>query len=311
MNISIIGLGYWGKHYVRIVNSSEHKLTAICDLNEETFEKYKHIKTNFYTNYITMFKKEQLDGVIIVTIAKFHLKIIKDALKYDLKVFVEKPYTLSLKDCNELESILDKRDKLMVGHTYLFNSKIQFIREYLKEEMKDVKSISFTWTCFGPIRKDTNPIFDLSVHPISILLYLFPNKKITNINTVRTKTGNSYFINFILGDIIVQFNISWACPGKTRKIIISDEKNKLIFDDVSNKEPVRVLKLKNPNINVKNNSPQTLIHSDGNIYIPQIDNSEPLTDQFNEWVKYCNDGVECISNHKFSKKVIELCEILQ
>ena len=31
------------------------------NLNEETFEKYKHIKTNFYTNYITMFEKEQLD----------------------------------------------------------------------------------------------------------------------------------------------------------------------------------------------------------------------------------------------------------
>ena len=45
----------------------------------------------------------------------------------------------------------------------------------IKIQFKNIKSIAFEWTCYGPIRKDTTPIFDLAVHPISILYYLFPD----------------------------------------------------------------------------------------------------------------------------------------
>ena len=64
----------------------------------------------------------------------------------------------------------------MIGHTYLYNSKINYIKDFIKKDFNNVKSISFQWTCYGPIRLDTTPIFDLAVHPISILFYLFPNK---------------------------------------------------------------------------------------------------------------------------------------
>jgi predicted dehydrogenase len=41
MNVGLIGLGYWGKHYVRIINNSNRcKLVSLCDLNEKVFEKY-------------------------------------------------------------------------------------------------------------------------------------------------------------------------------------------------------------------------------------------------------------------------------
>lgn len=305
MNIGIIGLGYWGKHYVRIVNNSNHNLIAICDLNEKMLQKYNYIKTNFYTNYLDMFEKENLDGIIIVTIAKTHLQIIKDALRYKLKVFVEKPYTLKHIECIEIKKLFDSNTKLMVGHTYLYNSKINYIKEFIKNDLNNVKSISFQWTCYGPIRLDTTPIFDLAVHPISIIFYLFPNKIISNVNSIKSSSGNSYFINFKLDDIIVQMNISWASPGKIRTMTINDENTKLIFDDVSNKEPVKILYLNKPNYATNS---QVLVHSDGNVLIPQIQNKEPLTEQFNDWVKYINGEIECYSNHEFSSNIIKLCE---
>ena len=308
MNIAIIGLGYWGKHYVRIVNSSEHNLTSICDLNEEMLKKYEHIKTNFYTNYLDMFNKENLDAVIIVTIAKTHLQIIKDALKHKLKIFVEKPYTLNHSECLEIEKLLKPDNKLMIGHTYLYNPKINFIKNFIKEELNNVKSISFQWTSYGIIRLDTTPIFDLAVHPISILFYLFPNKPISNVNSIKSCSGNSYFINFKLDNIIVQMNISWASPGKTRIMTINDENTKLIFDDVINKESVKILYLNKPNYTTTS---QILTHLDGNILVPQIENKEPLTEQFNDWVKYIKGETGCYSNHEFSTNIIKFCESLQ
>ncbi len=308
MNIAIIGLGYWGKHYVRIVNNSNHNLTAICDLNKKMLKKYEHIKTNFYTNYLDMFNKEPLDAVIIVTIAKTHLQIIKDALKHKLKIFVEKPYTLNNSQCLEIQNLLNNDTKIMIGHTYLYNSKINYIKDFIRKYFKNVKSVSFQWTCYGPIRLDTTPIFDLAVHPISILFYLFPNKNISNINSIKSSSGNSYFVNFKFDDIIVQMNISWANPGKIRTMTINDENIKMIFDDVSNKEPVKILYVNNPNF--KSNTQMT-VHADGNIIIPQIENKEPLTEQFNDWIKYIKGEKECYSNHNFSSKIIKFCESLQ
>ena len=45
--------------------------------------------------------------------------------------------------------------------------------------------------------------------------------------------------------------------------------------------------------------------------IPQIENKEPLTEQFNHWLDYCEDKCECYSGHAFSSKIIQLCEKLE
>ena len=82
----------------------------------------------------------------------------------------------NLNDCIKIKNSMNNTNtKLMTGYTYLFNPKIEYICNYIKGNNFDIKSIHFEWTCFGPIRNDVSPILDLGVHPISILLKLFPN----------------------------------------------------------------------------------------------------------------------------------------
>ena len=129
LHIGIIGLGYWGKHYARIVSKSERcHLIALCDVFEDTLKKYNYLNVDKYTNYKDMFASGTIDAVVIVTIASLHEQIIKDALEYNLKIFVEKPYTLNYKDCISIGELFEKDTKLIVGHTYLFNPKINYIK---------------------------------------------------------------------------------------------------------------------------------------------------------------------------------------
>ena len=72
-----------------------------------------------------------------------HEQIIKEALKYNLKIFVEKPYTLKYEDCQNIKELLKQETKLMVGHTYLFNSKINYIKQLLQNSMSAVQTIHF------------------------------------------------------------------------------------------------------------------------------------------------------------------------
>lgn len=309
MKLGIIGLGYWGKHYIRIINNSERaKLTAICDMNLDALSNYNYLNVSKFTDYIEMFKSNEINGVIIVTIAKTHDIIIKEAIKYNLKIFVEKPYVLTVNLCHEINSLLKPENKLMVGHTYLFNPKINYIKNFLESNMKNIKSINFEWTCYGPIRKDTTPIFDLAVHPFSILLLLFPNKQITNITSICSSTKHTYFVMLKIDEIIVSLNISWASPGKRRQMMINNDDCKVIFDDVTNIEPIKILYSENSNNTTIIPNP---IHTDGQIIIPQISNIEPLTDQFNHWLDYIENKCECISDENFSTEIIKLCENIE
>jgi UDP-N-acetylglucosamine 3-dehydrogenase len=307
LKLGIIGLGYWGKHYVRLVNNNPRtKLVALCDLNKEALKKYDYLNVETFLDSDAFFNYKNMDGVIIVTIAKTHTNLIKKAFMNNLKVFVEKPYTLSLKDCEMLNK-MENNNKLMVGHTYLFNSKIDYIKDYLMENINNVKSISFEWTCYGPIRTDTTPIFDLAVHPISILYYLFPNKKVSQLSSIKSSSGHTYFVSFKFDEVLVNMNISWSSPGKTRKMIINDDNVKIIFDDVSNTEPVKILYVNNPTFN---ESYENMIFKDGNTILPQIKNCEPLGDQLNHWMDVCEGKYDCISNKEFSTNVVRLAEKL-
>jgi methionyl-tRNA formyltransferase len=308
MNIGIIGIGYWGKHYIRIVNNNKTcTLKAISDINKSVLDSYDYLKIKTFLSYEDMFKENIIDSVVIITNASIHEKIINCALKYKLNIFVEKPYTLNSQSCNLIEKKLDVNHKLMIGHTYLFNSSIIYIKNFIENTMENITTIYFEWSCYGPIRDDTTPIFDLAVHPLSILLWLFPNSIITDINSVKSISNNTYFITFKLNEILVSMNISWSSPGKTRKMIITNDKIKLIFDDVSNIKPIEIMYINQKNKTNYLNT-QYQIKSDGLIITPEIEQKEPLTEQFNHWLNYINNKESCRSEHYFSKKVINYLE---
>ena len=300
MNVGIIGLGYWGKHYVRLVNNnSKMNLIALCDVNKNNLDKFSYLNINFFTNYEELFKKNLIDTVIIVTIAKEHYKIILKALEYNLNIFVEKPIVTHLDECIKIKQLMNNNIKLMTGYTYLFNPKVEYIYNYIKINSLNIKSIHFEWTCFGPIRNDVSPILDLGVHPISILLKLFPDYDFHNFNTYSTKTKNTYFISFNINDIIIFINLSWSNPGKIRKMTINDESTKIIFDDVSNINPVSIYTSNKSKATTNNPQP---IMTDGDIIIPEIEDKEPLKEQIEYFI---NNDIN-IGNIDFSIKLMKI-----
>lgn len=294
MNIGIIGLGYWGKHYIRIVSESKHRLKAICAKTQNTLDKYSTISCNKYIDYKEMFDSEILDSIIIATPANTHFNIINDAIKKNIHILTEKPYTMNLIECNNIGTILKKNTKLMIGHTFLYCSKIEFIKKYITHYMFNKSTsicINFEWTSNRNEKSDENPIYELAIHPISIIFYIFPNIEIIDVKKISTISKNTYFIIIQSNNIIINLNISWKCPEKIRKMVIHNENIKIIFDNISKKESIKICSIDTDSIS-----------------IPKIEESEPLKEQFNNWINYILFNEEIVSDHSFSCKVIGLCE---
>ena len=97
----------------------------------------------------------------------------------------------------------------------------------------------------APIRKDSNVVWDLGVHDISILRYLLNSNPIKikslKYNTVKTKQKDTAYINLNYKDNLKVFiKNSWISPIKIRIIKFKFEKGIVICDE---NEPIYKLKV--------------------------------------------------------------------
>jgi predicted dehydrogenase len=301
--VGIIGLGYWGEKYIRITNELQSiKFKGICDINIDILEKFKKIVADdvkIYNKAEDLIEDPEIHYIIIVTIASTHYNLIKTGILNNKEILVEKPYTTNLKQAIEITDLLNKKNKnILIGHTYLFNNKISWIKTHLENNFQKVDTITFEWYNSGPIRNDTNEIYDLAVHCISILFYIYGTECYQTINAIRNDNGTTFIIIKLKNNIIVNINVSWNTPGKTRKITFSNSYNKLVYDDVDNTHPIKIY-FKNSPIH---NDNMGYLYNDGHVLMPHIGNIEPLKYQFYCWIN--NHYID--SNQDFGIKVMKI-----
>jgi len=122
INVGIIGLGYWGPHYVRIFSQMHHTRVELCsDINTERLE---HIKNLFpgiqvAANVNEVINCDAVDAVVIATPATSHYPLAREALESGKDVLVEKPMVIDTASGAELVSMAKSHKRvLMVGHTF-------------------------------------------------------------------------------------------------------------------------------------------------------------------------------------------------
>ena len=153
----------------------------------------------------------------------------------------------------------------------------------------------------APIRKDSDVVWDLGVHDISILRFLLKSNpiKIKSIkyNTVKTKQKDTAYINLnYKNNLKVFIKNSWISPVKIRIMKFKFEKGIVICDE---NEPIYKLKV----FTRKNN--KTMIYK---LELPEIDLSEPL---FN-LIEYVAKSMKTNSNLIFKKNFnIDITRVLE
>ena len=315
LKIGIIGTGYWGKHYVRILNNYNNvKLEVICDKIQENLNKIKIVYPNLnVTTELNNIFNYNLDAVVVVTPASTHYNIVKLCLNNNLHVLVEKPLTVDVDEAQELYKLSEEKNrKLMVGHTYLFNSCVEKMKEIINDNsFGKIHSISMERTNFGPIRNDVNVIWDLATHDISIILYLLGEIDFSKIevigNTVLNDTDNAYIILKTKNNIIININVSWISAGKVRRTVINGEYKKIIFDEMDKNMPLQIYNsglIKN--INKQQDFTIGSVFMDGDILVPYINYKEPLTYEVDTWLDAIKNNTSFKSDGEFGYHVVDI-----
>ena len=142
MKVGIIGLGYWGPNLVRnfLAQKAVDKVVA-CDSRGERIEllRSKFPGVQFETNYKKLLESD-LDAIAIATPVDTHYNLAKEVLETGKHVWVEKPFTSSSSQAEELIGLASAKNlKIFVDHSYLYTGAVKKIKELIdKGELGEI-----------------------------------------------------------------------------------------------------------------------------------------------------------------------------
>ena len=321
INVAQIGVGYWGPNLLRnLVANKNCEVKHIVDLSEERrqFVKSLYPSINVTDKIELAIKDPDIDAIIISTPVSTHFDLTMQALTNGKHILVEKPMATTVEEVQEIGQLAkDKNLVAMVGHTFLFNSAVRYVKNLIdNKSLGKIRYIYSQRVNLGRIRKDVDALWNLAPHDISIIQYWLNEPDPITI----TRTGMDYvqkgiddvvFMNIKYPDnIIANIHVSWLDPHKIRKMTIVGTKKMVVYNDISdNKISIYdkgIDKLAALGENMDFDIPLSFTHRSGDLIIPKINWVEPLQREIEHFMDCIKKDVECLTDSNHAEKVVKI-----
>ncbi|MCM8792041.1 MAG: Gfo/Idh/MocA family oxidoreductase [Candidatus Omnitrophica bacterium] len=276
IKVGVVGVGYLGSIHARVYKElSNCELTAVCDINKNHLEVItKKLNVWGCINYKQLF--DRVNAVSITTPTKLHHPIAADFLKQRIHVLIEKPFTNTLKEADDLIKLAKKNNLILqIGHIERFNSAFSAVQKIIK----DPKFIEcHRLSSFSGRSIDVGVVMDLMIHDIDIVLGLV-NSPIKKIEAI----GTNVLTNF---EDIANARITFKnnCIANLTSSRISDEFMRKI----------RIFQ-KDTYISLDYKEAKAMVYKKHNSHISKeelpIEKEEPLKKELSSFI-------DCIINHK-------------
>lgn len=317
MKIAVVGLGYWGPNLVRnFLNTDGVEGVIACDMVQRRLDA---VKKKFPTVETTMsfddiLYRDDIAGVAIATPVSTHFALGMKVLEAGKHLLLEKPMAATTAEAEQLlDFAYSKMLTLMVDHTFVYTSAVQKMKELItKGEIGDILYFDSVRVNLGLFQHDTNVIWDLAPHDISIMDYLIDDKPVA-VSCVGLAHFSEYedvaYVTVHFAEkLMAQFHVNWLSPVKVRKILLGGTKLMVVYDDMEASEKIKVY---DRGVEVKDEDAvykKLVQYRTGNMYSPNIDPSEALGRMTAEFVECINTGKPSISDGQAGVNVVKVLE---
>jgi predicted dehydrogenase len=330
MKTAQIGYGPWGQNLMRALAGIKGVGIELCcetdkKLRENVKALYPGIEVTGHIDEIL--GRSDIDAVVIATPAGLHYEHAKKCLDAGKHVFVEKPLALSSFEAKELVETAERKNLiLMVGHTFLYNDAVRYVKNMIeKEDLGEIYYMYFQRLNLGSVRQDVNALWNLAPHDVSIAQFWLGEKpdKINAQGISRLQKGieDACFVNLSYpSGRFVHIHVSWLSPFKMRQAVIIGSKKMLFYDDTSADQKIVIydkgIDRKDITKDIgpfpfQNFGQFTLIKRAGDILIPRISFREPLKVEMEHFVECVREGKKPLTDGRNGLEVVEILEKAQ
>ncbi|MBI4355035.1 MAG: Gfo/Idh/MocA family oxidoreductase [Candidatus Omnitrophica bacterium] len=293
LKVAIIGCGYWGQNLIRNCQDTDGVSVVACvDARPDRLayirQRFPHV--GLYDDWSRLVQAEasgglQVDAVVVATPPSSHAALAKAALELGKHVLVEKPFTLRSEEAAALVALAKARGvRLMVDFTFVYAGAVRRIKELIDDgELGELYYFDSSRINLGLLQPDTNVVWDLVAHDVSMLLYLTGQHPIAvsahGGSFIREGIPEIAYVNLTFPQgLMAHIAVSWLSPVKVRQTLIGGSKKMVLYDDIENIEKVRVY---DKGVLLNASEPQGLLerqltYRTGDVWVPKLDTTEPL-----------------------------------
>jgi predicted dehydrogenase len=318
MKIGVVGLGYWGPNIIRnFLSNNEVEQVIGCDKRNDrlSFVKNKFPEIEILDDYQALLKKD-IDSIAIATPVRTHYWFARQALESGKHIWVEKPFTASCQQAQDLIEIAEKNNlKIFVDHTFIYTGAVRKIKELVENgDLGEIIYFDSVRINLGLFQHDCNVVWDLAPHDLSIMNYILPNNKIEAVtacgisNYYDQENLAQLSLHFEKSNCFAHFHVNWTSPVKIRRIIVAGKKRMLVYDDMENSEKIKVYDCR-----VEMNSLED-IHSAlaqyriGNMHSPKIEQNEALAACVTEFISAIKENRQPLTGAREGLEVVRILE---
>jgi predicted dehydrogenase len=249
LRMGVIGYGYWGPNVVRNFHGQEQsRVMVVCDKSPKSLQRLRQAHADIQTtnDCDELLTSSSIDAVAVVTPVWTHFELAKKALENGKHVFVEKPFTSTTAQAEELIELANrKRLKIMVDHTFLFTGAVRRMKQIIDGGLLgDLYYYDSTRVNLGLFQHDVNVLWDLAPHDLSVMDYLIKEKPEAVVATGERHLNGvadvAYMTLYYPNNIIGHINVNWLSPVKVRTTLIGGEKKMLVWNDLEADEKLKV-----------------------------------------------------------------------
>jgi len=284
--MGVIGYGYWGPNILRVFNTVEgSKVIAVCDIKQDALKRVRKIypEVRVTTDPEELLSSVDIDAVAVITPVFSHYELAKKALLLGKHVFVEKPFTYTVAQAEELIELAEKNHlKIMVDHTFLFTGAVRKIKQVIDDgTLGSLLYFDSMRVNLGLFQHDVNVVWDLAPHDLSVVDYLIEEKPTAVVATGEAHFNHgmedvAYITLYFPKHLIAHLNVNWLSPVKVRTTLIGGKKKMLVWNDLDPDEKIKIYD-KGIEVETKEGVYDLLLsYRSGDMWAPKVDQVEAL-----------------------------------
>ena len=202
--LGLIGCGNWAQTVSNeILKNNKFKLEAVVCRKKNSFLNTNN-KISIYQNFKSMLDSKNLDCLYVAANPNVNKQVFNYIKDKKIPIILEKPLANNYRECLNIINFLKKNKfSVFTNLPNIYSDNFIKTKEYIKKNKKNIKKIIIYEGSFGPFRKNTHPIIDWGIHSFTLILKLFDDDKILNIQNKQIKK------NYNNNALVSKFNITF------------------------------------------------------------------------------------------------------